>query len=139
MHISNKAMLKKKFKAWDKENNCWYEPVYKAYNNELWELLLNFRGELDAHSIDNGRPILIHESMFPNRYEVIQFIGHCDKNNIEIYEGDIVQCCRYENNELFNVVIKDIRRLPQEMFGSNLNWIEVIGNIYQNKELLENL
>lgn len=69
-------------------------------------------------------------------HKMTQYIGIKDRNNIEIYVGDIVNCNRYENEENYLVIIEDIRNLPKELYGSNLNYREVIGNIYANPELL---
>lgn len=70
-----------------------------------------------------------------------QFIGLFDKNDKEIYEGDVVTW-GYENAEVkFGTLIED----PDESRGRT-GWIvddcfvdsrcEVIGNIYENPELL---
>jgi len=65
---------------------------------------------------------------------LMQAIGRTDKNKKDIFEGDIVDCSRYNGKEIFRVVIKDIRYLPQEMFGSSLDSLEVIGNIFQDRD-----
>ena len=67
----------------------------------------------------------------------LQYTGYKDKNDKEIYEGHIVKCNRYEPAENYGVIIRDIRSLPSELFGSNLNYREIIGNIYQNKDILK--
>lgn len=67
---------------------------------------------------------------------IMQYIGIKDRDDKEIYVGDIVNCNRYESEDNFLVVIDDIRNIPRELFGSNLNYREVIGNIYANPDLL---
>ena len=89
---------------------------------------------------DNGISNIVEKQfdiLVPVRTETVcQFTGLTDKNGKRIFENDIVLCNRYDD-ENYQVVISDIRNLPREMFGSNLNWREVIGSIFDNPELLE--
>lgn len=68
--------------------------------------------------------------------KLLQFTGLKDRGGKEIYEGDIVDCSRYNGEEIYRVVIKDIRNLPLEMFGSNLDFLTLTGNVFENKDML---
>lgn len=88
-----------------------------------------------------------------DEYDLMQYTGLKDKNGKEIYEGDIVKCWddsaitkKYEwgldkihvgvikyNPPHFSLVIEDI----QLIHWSSAENIEIIGNIYENPELLK--
>lgn len=80
---------------------------------------------------------------------LLQSTGFCDKNDNYIYEGDIVHVVGdYGYNEMDNepyhhnciYEIKDIRELASEwglMNAIDAEFdIEIIGNVYENKDLL---
>ena len=91
---------------------------------------------------------------------IMQYVGLKDRNGKEIYEGDIVRVkCIWEKGKIeeyigvivfedfaFGVKLKKVVKLPkgyycEEIDGQPyylLHWdeIEVIGNVYENPELL---
>lgn len=78
----------------------------------------------------------------PFAYEVIPHtVGMCidreDVNGTDIYEGDIVECDRYGPGVKYVVIVEDIRNIPLLMYGSELNFIKVVGNIHMNPELVK--
>ena len=75
-------------------------------------------------------------------YILMQFTGLLDKNGKEIYEGDIVKeggkisLIEYCNEGAFELISKEGRFVCHLCFLVS-DEIEVIGNIYENPELLE--
>lgn len=89
----------------------------------------------------------------PNAVEVMQFTGLHDKNGKEIWEGDICLVPNYNcdpsngdnPNEIGDVAFFNAKfnlRLPKQMYEplsyyTDDEHLEVIGNIYENPELLK--
>ena len=82
-----------------------------------------------------------------------QFTGIVDRNGVEIYEGDIIQTYDSKGKPILHEVyyLESEARFATKLIGyENLNegslsqkWInelgfEVIGNIFDNRELLQN-
>jgi len=73
--------------------------------------------------------------------EAMQYTGLKDKNNIEIYEGDIIHTSEgsfevYWDEDYLLFYLKGSENIPIAL-DMDSKYLEVIGNIYENKELLE--
>lgn len=111
-----------KFKAWDEKRKKMYD----------WEFIKRYNWCMDD---------------FDNSQKYMQYTGLKDKNGREIYEGDIV-ASQFSSAIWHNSVVgfRDGAfgiefDFPTEGFvllsRSNLKTLEVIGNIYENPELLK--
>lgn len=85
--------------------------------------------------------------------EVMQFTGLLDRNGKRIYEGDIVRANANDrfpdDNRVGTIIFGDSlcweikhEDLPDSNIGMPMTWggwesFEVIGNIYENKELIK--
>ena len=85
---------------------------------------------------------------------LMQFTGLLDKNDKEIYEGDIIQSLDSKGNKIMHVITYCdnecsyvSQHIPYNKYsphsGLNQKWItefskEIVGNIYQNADLLKN-
>jgi hypothetical protein len=134
------------------ENERVREIKFRAYNKywkrimEPWETckvpLINCNGETyDFHYGDCP-----HESYYgkDKHYVLMQWIGRKDKNGNDIYEKDIVRgegfiglvIWRAQTNA-FDVTIPVGLGIYEEGLLWETDKVEVIGNLYENPELLE--
>ncbi len=77
--------------------------------------------------------------------ELMQFTGLHDKNGKEVYEGDIVKYRTHPMKTSKGIVVWSknepaLKILDDHIYYSlgSINMIEIIGNIYENPELLTN-
>ena len=115
-----------KFRAWDKDN----------------KKMLQVKS---IHFSDSGDCIVINPLEFISLefLELMQYTGLKDKNDVEIYEGDIVKsrngtCGRINIHIIeWNNFYTGFNPLRQDESNFNRESSEVIGNIYENQELLK--
>lgn len=126
-----------KFRAWLKKEKKMVEPL--SINLEKQQILLN--------ELADKQWIEIRIVSFDD-IEMLQYTGINDKHGIEIYEGDIVKRIALFKAEILESIScvefeKGCFILKQPTHNNYLFLckeyeLEVIGNIYENKELLEN-
>ena len=133
-----------KFRAWDKDKKWMVYDVQDAYDG-LWS-------ERNSDEINDYYSYVCTFQSFTDeeRFNFMQYTGLNDKNGKEIYEGDIVKDSNsrvayvtFLQQEMGYVLVyhnNDTRLLGHRNTGSSYDIdfnIEVIGNIYENTELLE--
>ena len=127
-----------KYRAWLKEEK-------KMVNVETIDFTDKSMQYLEKNEIIDA--YLLRRVIFDD-IDLMQYTGIKDKNDVEIYEGDIVLIRIDKTNILHKTVVKfkhgafiaDIIGNNDYIylfhFGFNKDDFEVIGNIYENEELL---
>lgn len=132
--------MKQKFRAWDTTNKEMFKDTFAI--TESGQVVV----------VDQSSVFVSPDYVFVDNLVIMQSTGLFDKNNKEIFEGDIiangpdVMCMKRHNTLGFYVekkgkvefiadcaVLEDFEEDAKEIADS----LEIIGNIYENPELLE--
>lgn len=122
-----------KFRVWDKRENKGMHTqnmLYDAQLHHFWQDFVDYPG-----------------------YELMQYTGLTDKNGKEIYEGDIVQYNQNSSYDNMDFITKWSDDKLGFIFQSNsgeqlvnqtphlnrFKHLEVVGNIFENPELLKTI
>ena len=111
-----------KFMAWDKQTKDWLE--------------------LNEFNQWYNRRCGVFRDFFDNHIELLQYTGVKDKEEREVYEGDIY---KDEENMLWEVIFDkedcayklENLHTPGRTTIRNVKDMDHVGNIYENPELLE--
>lgn len=137
-----------KFRAWDKKTNSMIKEVFEI-------------GLGDRH---NPETWLVGDDRQTNNFDLMQYTGLKDKNGKEIYEGDILffkyYDAKYDDLDQGNAVVKFGKTIMDHNYtygycldlsdckqkkprpsgfhrGLDHGNLEILGNIYENPELLK--
>ncbi len=140
-----------KFRVWDPFNNCFLEGQDHL---NVAEISIGLDGQLIISSRDG------FYELEQKRHTIQQFTGYLDKNNVEIYEGDIIKTsetdisialggeAEYQNgtiewvNTSFDITQHYVGRSHLSDYihcDCHPTALEIIGNVFETPELKSKL
>ena len=131
-----------KFRAWDRECKKMLHEIAVYSDGTIGLSVDSFRYQTGLEDLSDIDVIVEYDWVWRSDVEVMQYTGLPDKNGKEIYEGDIVKLDHWKPNIwqvgfdrggfcFFN---------KKKVFAHDAKYLEkceIIGNIYENPELLK--
>lgn len=127
-----------KYRAWDKISQCMCDIDLINFYDEFYEFKYFGEDKSISGTTDfNDEPVILMQST-----------GMIDRNGKDVFEGDIVKpvsfahwkgVVSYADNKAAYILDdhdNDFRR-GEDVFLSQFDAVEVLGNIYENPELME--
>ena len=124
------------YRVYDKKEKCWVkDDIYLAPNNDLFMLKKTKLGTKKLSLVSD------------KRYIVHKYIELSDMKNVLIYEGDIVEVQINKDSkinmlvtyspDISSYIILDFNENKYYSLGiNNRKFVKVIGNIFENRDLL---
>lgn len=123
-----------KFRAWHKELKILrsvflLNGLNTGSSNEILVMLRGIKEEYEP-------PVIM---CYFDQIELMQWTGHVDKNNKEIYVGDIVKCNHLAGMDYYTCILDNLENALIDIHNGKIFPLisEVLGNIYENPEFLK--
>lgn len=123
-----------KFRAWDKLNK-----QMGHVKNIEWAGTATSSGFIKHVDFLSNRYYSSEYQNSPADYELMQYTGLKDKNGVEIYELDILEFNKWSKKVVIFEIYMDLENCytGYGLHQEECNRCEIIGNIYENPELLK--
>jgi len=114
-----------RFRAWEKDEKKYYD-LDKLFNNDFEKIMY------------------LHPTFIVGKGNIVfeQYTGIKDKNNKELYENDFIKNLEYISFDHGGHVQKDGVVLIENIRDNTIDYLEefeIIGNLWQNPELLSQI